>query len=302
MRFVEEIVVEEFLPTLRSMLASELRSAGMTQQEVAETLGISQSAVSKYAQGDVSINPDVTTDSRVQEFVDRVASGLASGSMTPAQALVEAEVLIRRLETGGDLLAEMHVESVPALGEYDSDFRIHDPESPLRVNERVLSSLRAGLRIIEHTSGFTTVLPAVGSNLVACRPDAQEIEDVAGVPGRIFDVKGQVRIPSDPEFGASGHVATVLLAARAGGSDATAAINIAYDPAILEAVTSIGHKLEEFDESGDIESSVATAIDRTPDATVLYQTGADGIEPLIYLLGPDPESVARSVRSVIDHR
>ena len=53
MRFIEEVVVEAFLPTIRSMLAERLRERGLTQTEVAETLGISQSAVSKYAQADV---------------------------------------------------------------------------------------------------------------------------------------------------------------------------------------------------------------------------------------------------------
>ncbi|PSQ52423.1 DNA-binding protein, partial [Halobacteriales archaeon SW_12_67_38] len=48
MKFVEELVVEEFLPTFRSMLAERLRERDLTQSEVASILGISQSAVSKY--------------------------------------------------------------------------------------------------------------------------------------------------------------------------------------------------------------------------------------------------------------
>ncbi|MFB6139685.1 MAG: transcriptional regulator, partial [Halosimplex sp.] len=56
MKFVEELVVEEFLPTFRSMLAEALRDRGLTQSEVAELLGISQSAVSKYVHGEVERN------------------------------------------------------------------------------------------------------------------------------------------------------------------------------------------------------------------------------------------------------
>ncbi len=62
MKFIEEVVVEEFLPTFRSMLAEDLRDRGLTQHEVAEALGISQSAVSKYAHGDVSRRDVVVTD------------------------------------------------------------------------------------------------------------------------------------------------------------------------------------------------------------------------------------------------
>ncbi|TYT63012.1 thiamine-phosphate synthase family protein [Natrialba swarupiae] len=298
MQFVEEIVVDEFLPTVRSMLAAALRERGLTQSEVAEMLGISQSAVSKYAHGDVTTNDRVVSDERVEALVEELADGLAAGDVTPVRALIEIEILIRELEGGGDLLAQLHEEAVPQLGEHDASFRVHDPENELRTSERVLSSLRRGLRILENASGFTTLIPAVGSNLVACTPGAEDVDDVAGVPGRIFDVKGQTTVPASPEFGVSEHVATVLLAARSRGAEVSAAINVTYDRELLGALEERGHVAAEFDESEDIASSVAAAIDDEPDATVLYQTGGMGIEPLIYVLGSDAESVADDVRSL----
>ncbi|HKJ58696.1 MAG TPA: helix-turn-helix domain-containing protein, partial [Halobacteriales archaeon] len=114
MRFIEEVVVDEFLPTLRSMLAEALRERGLTQREVADALGISQSAVSKYAHGEVERNERVLADDRVVELVERIADGLAEGDMTPVQALIEIEVFVRRLERG-DLLAELHEEVMPEL-------------------------------------------------------------------------------------------------------------------------------------------------------------------------------------------
>ncbi|WP_137289953.1 thiamine-phosphate synthase family protein [Natronorubrum halophilum] len=299
MQFVEEIVVDEFLPTVRSLLAAELRERGLTQSEVAEVLGISQSAVSKYAHGDVATNDRIVGDERVEALVGELADGLADGDVTPVQALIEIEVLIRTLETGGDLLAQLHEDAVPELADHGSSFRVHDPENDLRTSERVLSSLRRGLRILENASGFAGLIPAVGSNLVACTPDAEDVDDVAGVPGRIFDVKGKATVPADPEFGVSEHVATVLLAARNHGADASAAINIRYDPDLLAEMTESGHVIAEFDESSDIASSIGAAIEDEPAATVLYQTGGMGIEPLIYVLGPDAESVADTVRSLI---
>lgn len=299
MKFVEEIVVDEFLPTLRSLLAGELRERGLTQSEVATVLGISQSAVSKYAHGDVTVNDRIAEEERVTALVEELGDGLANGDMTPVQALIEIEVLIRELETGGDLLAQLHEEAVPELADHGSSFRIHDPESELRTSERVLSSLRRGLRLLENASGFATLIPAVGSNLVACTPDAADVDDVAGVPGRIFDVKGKTTVPSSPEFGVSEHVATVLLSARRYGADASAAINIRYDRELLGKLAEQGHVTAEFDESDDVASSVGAAIDEQPDATVLYQTGGMGIEPLIYVLGPDAESVAETVRALL---
>jgi XRE family transcriptional regulator, thiamine biosynthesis regulator len=299
MKFAEEIVVEEFLPTFRSMLAGELRERGLTQIEVAETLGISQSAVSKYAHGEVARREVFLEDERVRELVEHAAEGLATGDMSRVQTLVEAEVLIRELETRGDLLAELHERAMPELAAYEGDFRIHDPESPLRTTERVLSSVRRGLRILENTSGFAGLIPNVGSNLVECTPDAATIDDVAGVPGRIFDVKGRATIPGDPEFGVSEHVASVLLAAREHGSDARAALNVRYDPSLVALLEDADYAVVEFGGEESLDRAIEDALEATPEATVLAQTGGFGIEPVTYVLAEDAETAAESVRVLI---
>lgn len=299
MKFVEETVVEEFLPTFRSMLAEDLRERGLTQSEVAEMLGISQSAVSKYAHGEVARREVFLNDERVRDLVAHIGEGLSTGDMSRVQALVEAEVLIRRLETGGDHVATLHEEAMPELADYNGDFRIHDPESDLRTTERVLSSVRRGLRTLENTSGFAGLIPNVGSNLVECTSDATTIDDVAGVPGRIFDVKGRATIPGDPEFGVSEHVASVLLRAREHGSEARAALNIRYDPSISALFAEAGYTVVEFDGEGDLDESIAEALDSEPEASVLAQTGGFGIEPVIYVLGEDAPRTAESITTLL---
>ncbi|PSP70408.1 DNA-binding protein [Halobacteriales archaeon QH_8_67_27] len=298
MKFIEELVVEEFLPTFRSMLAEALRKRGLTQSEVANLLGISQSAVSKYVHGEVERNDRLLSDRRMEELVERLAEGLASGEMSPVQALVEAEVFVRRLEQG-DTLAQRHEEEMPALAEYGDDrFAIHDPESTVRAAEEVLASLRRGVRILENTDDFPDLVPAVGSNIAECLPDATDIEDVAAVPGRILDLEGTTAVPADPEFGVSEHVASVLLAARAGGSDARATLNVRYGPDMVETLTDAGHTAVEFDAEADLEPAVADALADRPDADVLYQTGGFGVEPVLYVLAADAPTAARIVREV----
>jgi hypothetical protein len=296
MRFVEEVVVEEFLPTYRSMLASALRERGLTQSEVADLLGISQSAVSKYAQGDVSVNEAVRGDERVCDLVERLAEGLATGDTSRVQALVETEVLIRRLERG-DLLSRLHEASFPPLAEYEGGFDVHDPESELRTAERVLASVRRGLRVLENTAGFADLIPAVGSNLVEAVPGAERIDDVAAVPGRLLEVKGRTTVPAEPEFGVSEHVAGLLLAARGAGSDARAAVNVRYDPGLVERLAA-EYEAVEFDAEDDVERAVADAIRSNHDAAVLYQTGGFGVEPVVYVLAPDAVAAAERVRAV----
>lgn len=295
MRFVEEIVVEEFLPTLRSMLAERLRERGLTQSEVAAILGISQSAVSKYAHGEVARNSEVLNDERVADLTERLADGLASGEMTQVGALVECEVLIRQLERG-DLLSRLHEEAMPALADREG-FDVHDPDSALRTAERARASVRRGLRVLESTSGFAGLIPNVGSNLVECVPDPRGINDVAGVPGRIFDVKGQTTIPGDPEFGVSGHVAGVLLAARENGNDARAALNVRYDPELVERLESLGLRTVEFDGEADPAEAIADA--GVDEADVLYQTGGFGVEAIVYLFASSAEVAAARVRDLV---
>ncbi|PSP83800.1 DNA-binding protein [Halobacteriales archaeon QS_6_64_34] len=295
MRFIEEVVVDEFLPTFRSLLAEALREHGLTQSAVAELLGISQSAVSKYVHGEVERNDQLLDHRGLAELVDRIAEGLASGEMSPVQALVETEVFVRELEQGG-VLARLHEAAVPELSDYDGEFAVHDPDSRLRAAERTLSSVRRGLRVIENTGGFATLIPAVGSNLVQTLPDGEGIDDVAAVPGRILDVKGRATIPAEPEFGVSEHVASVVLAARETGSPALAALNVRYDESVVESLEAAGHTAVEFDVERALEPAIAAALADDPDADVVYQTGGMGVEPVVYLLGPDAVTVAERTR------
>ncbi|PSQ51200.1 DNA-binding protein [Halobacteriales archaeon SW_8_65_20] len=296
MRFIEEVVVDEFLPTFRALLAGELREQGLTQSAVADLLSISQSAVSKYAHGEVEMNDRLVDDERVTELTARLGRGLADGDMSPVQALVETEVLVRQLERG-DVLARLHEETFPPLSAYEGDFAVHDADSEIRTAERVLASVRRGVRTLENTSGFAGLIPAVGSNLVETLPEADGIEDVAAVPGRILDVKGRATVPGEPEFGVSEHVATVLLAARDGGSDARAALNVRYDDDIASRFETAGLTTARFDAEEPVEAAVADVADR--DVDVVYQSGGFGIEPAAYLLGPDAETVADRVRQLL---
>ena len=297
MRFIEEIVVDEFLPTFRSLLAEALRERDFTQSEVADLLGISQSAVSKYAHGDVERNERLLAHEGLQALIEELADGLASGEMTPVQALIETEVFVRELEQGG-ALAQLHEEAMPTLADYGGDFAVHDPDSNLREAEQTLSSVRRGLRLLENTSGFAALIPAVGSNLVEALSDADGIEDVAGIPGRILDVKGRATIPAEPEFGVSEHVATVLLAARAAGTDASAMLNVRYDEDVIADIEAAGYTAVAFDAEADLDEAVAAALESEPGADVLYQTGGMGIEPISYVLGEDASAVAEIVREI----
>jgi predicted fused transcriptional regulator/phosphomethylpyrimidine kinase len=219
---------------------------------------------------------------------------------------VETEVLIRHLEEG-DLLARLHEDAWPELADADVTLAVHDPDSALRTSEEVLASVRRGLRVLTNASGFAGLIPNVGTNIVEALPDPAGIEDVAGVPGRIVDVKGAATVPADPEFGVSEHVANVLLSAQTGGAVAAAAMNVSYDPDVIERFEAAGYRTVEFDPDAPtdpVRAAVETLVDPeeadcdglgSEEPFVLYQTGTHGVEAITYVLGPDAPTVARAV-------
>jgi len=123
---------------------------------------------------------------------------------------------------GGRPPADLHEEAMPALADAEVEFAVHDPDSGLRERERVLSSVRRGLRTLTNASGFAGLIPNVGANVAECLDDARTVDDVAAVPGRLVDVKGRAMVPGEPEFGVRASTSRRSCSPRV-GAGATAA-------------------------------------------------------------------------------
>ncbi len=83
-------------------------------------------------------------------------------------------------------------------------------------------------------------------------------------------------------------------------ADVAGAVNIRYERGILTRLRDAGHDTVEFDPDGS-PASVRNALEgqAMDDTFVLYQTGAVGIEPVVYVLGPDAPTVADIVRELL---
>ncbi|MEM3087434.1 MAG: thiamine-phosphate synthase family protein [Halobacteria archaeon] len=275
MRFREEEVVEKLLPAIRFLLVGELRRRGWNQARIAASLDLSQAAISKYLRRRFRPDPRFLAHPEVRGAVGEVAKGMAAGALGAMEALDRFEGLIRRLEAQGDLPARPGSESVE--------------------EERVLNSLRRGARLLERESAVVALLPHVGSNLAMALPGAGSRAEVAAFPGRINELRGAARPPGEPEFGASRHVAEVVLGAHRARPAVRAAMNVAARPEVLAAAKGLGWALEEFradyEGRGDRIHALLKRRKRAPD--LLYHKGAHGIEPMAYLLGTDGEAVAK---------
>jgi len=281
-----EIVVERFLPTARAMLATELDEKGWTQQEIADQLGVTQAAVSKYASGSVTVEERFREDARMRQTIERIADGLAAGEMDEYAVLGELLALVREFEDRGPICA-VHEEEMPALRGMGCDLCVRGTDTAVLEERAVLSSVRRATRLLADSAAVVAAIPNVGMNVGMALPDAEDALDVAAVPGRIHDLRGRVNVPSNPEFGASEHVARTILTAMAVDPSRRAALNLSTDETVLDAARERDIEPLAFDaDYEDRDDRLEAAFrDRGEVPRIIYHNGAFGIEPITYVFG-----------------
>jgi predicted fused transcriptional regulator/phosphomethylpyrimidine kinase/predicted transcriptional regulator len=295
-----EIVVDEVLPTIRELLARELADRGLTQQEIATHLGVTQAAVSTYLNAETDEDNAIADHPRTQATVDRIADGFAGGTMDGYEALAELLDLIRTLEDRGPI-CERHEEEMPALQGLSCDLCVRGPDREVAAERAALSNVRQAARTLSGTTGMAAYIPKVGTNVGTALPDATETTDVAAIPGRIYATGDRVEVPANPEFGASEYVATLVLAAMETDSSVRGALNLATDDALIEAARDRGIDPVEFD--AGYEDRRERLRERFAELgtvpRVLYHRGAFGIEPILYVMGETGEEAAAFAASLV---
>ena len=168
----------------------------------------------------------------------------------------------------------------------------------------IIEKLERAVQILEESPEFAKIIPEVRSNIVMARENAQTIKDVAGIPGRITTVNGLPKAVSPPNFNASSHMARLILSVMKHDPEKRSALNIKYDPKLVEICQKLGLKVSSYDrnqepedvkkkEGSTISWGVEIAIKNlgaVPD--VIYHTGGWGKEPMIVLVGDGPEELA----------
>ncbi|PSP82534.1 transcriptional regulator [Halobacteriales archaeon QS_6_64_34] len=300
LRLPSEIVVEDVLPTLRVLLARTLADYGLTQEEIAANLGVTQAAVSTYVSGEPELAPRIAEHPRTVETVESVAAGLADGEMDGYDALAEILELVRAFEDRGPI-CELHEAAMPGLEGVGCDLCVRGANPELRTERAVLDDVREAARVLATSPDVAAAVPNVGTNVGTALPEATGVADVAAVPGRIYEMGGRVEVPANPEFGASEHVATTILAAMAVDAERRGAVNLATDDALLAVAKARGLDRLEFEAGYENRSQRLTdqfeARESVPD--VLYHRGAFGIEPITYVLGETGADAARLAAELV---
>jgi len=162
---------------------------------------------------------------------------------------------------------------------------------------------------IEKCREFTTILPEVRTNLVYAASDAKTPDDVVGIDGRITVLNNMPYAAGKPRFGASSHMARLILELMKVDSSIRAGINFVSTPELEHWLKKYceqkGWKYSTINRSKEpkkviekegasmpwkIKEAIRSAHGEVP--KIFNEFGAVGKEDLFVLVGKNPVAVA----------
>ena len=182
-------------------------------------------------------------------------------------------------------------------GEGDSGIQMRTED-----REEVLRALRAAVAMLEQSMD-ASLIPEVGTNIAYAIPGARDTEDVAAVQGRVVRLAGKAHPVGDVAFGASDHVARIVLTAMKFDPAVRSAANIRYNPAVVEIVEGLMLEVCSFSRADEppgvrtMDWGVASCC-RSGVPDVIYDRGAVGKEAMVRLLGERPVDVANHILKI----
>ena len=157
------------------------------------------------------------------------------------------------------------------------------------------------------------LIPEVQSNIAYALKNADNLNEVFGFPGRIIRLKKEIKYLAEPDLGASKHMGKVVLTAMRYDLSYRAAMNIKFSDEIINICKKLKLNISGFDrnkepliikniEGQTLEWGTNVAIKRSkkfPD--IIFDRGANGKEPMIRVLGKDPDDVANKIINIAEN-
>ncbi|NVM21806.1 MAG: bifunctional hydroxymethylpyrimidine kinase/phosphomethylpyrimidine kinase [Desulfobacterales bacterium] len=170
----------------------------------------------------------------------------------------------------------------------------------------VLEALKAGLARLQQAA-VGHLVPEVQSNLGYALPFAETPTDVAAFPGRLVRLGEKIVAVAGPAFGASSHIAAVIVTVMRHDQQFRSAINIRFSEEAVKQCLALGWKVCSFDralepkgvkeqEGRSLEWGTESVLSKeTGIPDIIFDRGDVGKEPMIRVLGRDPEEVVDKV-------
>lgn len=177
----------------------------------------------------------------------------------------------------------------------------------MATKDEVLANTEKAIQMLEDSPNFAKLVAEVGCNIAMALPHARKVSDVAAVNGRIVRLQGRPKVVGCVSFGASSHVARIVLAAMEFDQEIRASVNISYSGNVLAICEDMGLTMSSFSRAEEPEHThtmdwgVTYAIDsygRVP--AIISDAGGVGKEPMVRVLGRDAIEVASIALEIAD--
>jgi XRE family transcriptional regulator, thiamine biosynthesis regulator len=287
-----------FLPSMRQLVAIQLRSKGMSQSRIASLLGTTQASVSVYLSSGPkrayqSLEKLNVSKADADRYAEELTAASARSSIDGIRALTELWTGL----LGRGSVCDAHRALHPSLA--GCDFCMVEYGSGTNEVEKAVSDVAGAVRRIEAAPEFVSVMPEVSVNLACATPGATAPSDVVAVPGRIVKVKGKAKAMLPPERGASVHMAKVLLLAGSRQADLRACINLRYDRKMKGVLRRAGLKIlvlagssAPWSDDPTVSSFETRLKTWRGGFEAIVEEGGGGIEPNVYLFARTAGEVA----------
>ena len=153
------------------------------------------------------------------------------------------------------------------------------------------------------------LIPEVGSNMGYAVLGALDADEVAAFDGRIVRTRGGARRIGCARFGASKHVARIVLEAASHDPEIRCALNVKYSPENLSAARKAKLSISSFNRAHEPKgvSSMTWGVHKAIESyrgvpDLIFDKGGQGKEPMIRLLGKDPDDVILKLKRVVAQR
>jgi predicted fused transcriptional regulator/phosphomethylpyrimidine kinase len=147
-----------------------------------------------------------------------------------------------------------------------------------REKNRILQDLADACDFISKNAAFSRLMPQVRMNIARAKKFPLSKKDVASIPGRLVSVDRRVFAVAPPEFGASSHLAEVLLNVVQHTHALTSVMNVRLEADVIKVARSA--RLPLTDSLKNV-------------SVLLADRGGFGKEPCLYIFAPTAMEVAR---------
>ncbi len=292
-----EFLADEVIPLIKAEVARELAERGYSQSRIAKILGVTQPMVNRLM-------------NQYEYYAERARKLNLQGMVASISRAVVEMVTSDRYDDASRYIMNTLLLDLASLRLCNAH-RMVKPDIPVNCNvcsilimhrDAVIMNVEEAIRILEANPEVSLLVPGVLMNIAEAIPNPRDPSDVAAVPGRIDRVDGKVKAWNPPTYGASGHLAMILIGISRSDPSTRAVASVRWGSDVEEAIKSLGWSMVKT--SGSMKPTEEEVINRVVSAyvanrpKVVVDAGGYGVEPITYVFGGNAVEVALNIVSL----